>query len=990
MNDRRASNYVKWPTLLFVVLFSLSASEAQVRQTLLRLTTDSLQKDLGIYSLYSLPWQFHAGDDARWANPAMDDRNWLLYPTGFTVNDSPPDWNGIGWFRLHFTVDSSLTNQLLALRIAHVGASEIYVDGQKIGGFGVIDSTRTAGIDYFPFNESVAFRLDRPDEHVLAIRIATYHQYFTRRIAYPQGFLSWIAHNDRMTTFLISAARNNGLNLVLVFGPGLFALLHLFLFLFYPARTSNLHYSLWLIFFAGASSCVYFDNVFTDPARLQTIAYIFLLTNLAFAVASVAFIYSVCYSRQPRQIWFFCALGILLVLLLLLFPALSAPMVTLMFLSICTLEVLRVVLLGMLRQQPGVWLIGMGLLAVAVGVFIGSVDVLNLWQKNPYGQNLFITFSFLTLPLCTSLYLAQDFARTNLNLEVQLKQVNELSAKTLAQEAEKLQLVAEQNQQLEQTVLERTAQLQQKADKLREMDAVKSRFFTNLTHEFRTPLTLILGPAELVLAHTQEAKTRQQVSLLQRNAQRLLKLINQLLDLSKLEAGKMELNTAPGELVSLAKGSLFSFESLAAQKQITLRFTTSQDRLVMAIDRDKLEKIIYNLIANALKFTQVNGNVLVSITRDITDKSSWVQLSIQDTGVGIPTPKLPYIFDRFYQVDASDTREQEGTGIGLALTKELVELHGGSIQISSQEHVGTTVTVRLPILQEQLIDVVPESDPLSTVQRITSSPEPFYASPEADDTSLVLLIEDNDEVRSFIRSSLVDHYQIIEATNGEEGVRLAQQQVPDLVLTDLMMPKMDGYQVCTKLKQDERTSHIPVIMLTAKADLESKLEGLETGADSYLAKPFNQRELLAQMNNLIVLRRQLRERYSQNTLWTSAETPLPSMEQLFLDRVRAAVEAHLSDEQYSVERLSDDVGLSRTQLHRKLKALINQTPGDLLRLIRLQRALNLLRGNVGNVAEVAYMVGFGNPANFSTSFSRHFGYPPSEAKKMGRFFSLSR
>ena len=420
------------------------------------------------------------------------------------------------------------------------------------------------------------------------------------------------------------------------------------------------------------------------------------------------------------------------------------------------------------------------------------------------------------------------------------------------------------------------------------MDIVKSRFFVNLTHEFRTPLTLILGPAEQVLADTQEDKTKQQVGLVQRNARRLLRLINQLLDLSKLEAGKIELTTAPGDLISLVRGTLFSFESMATQKQITLHVKASQDRLMMAIDRDKLEKILYNLFSNALKFTPARGAVSVAITRSETDAESWVHLTVQDTGIGIPASKLPYIFNRFYQVDASDTRQQEGTGIGLSLTKELVELHGGSLHISSELGTGTTVTVRLPIQQalsangspEQPSVALPAVAFLPPTDPIFDSETDHDTNPSAGrhspDTPLVLLIEDNDEVRTFIRSSLSDRYRIIEASDGKAGVRLAQEQMPDLVLTDLMMPLMDGYQVCRLLKQDEQTSHIPVLMLTARADLDSKLEGLETGADSYLAKPFNQRELRAQISNLITRQQKLGEHYRQQFALPQAHsTPSP-------------------------------------------------------------------------------------------------------------------
>jgi DNA-binding response OmpR family regulator len=299
------------------------------------------------------------------------------------------------------------------------------------------------------------------------------------------------------------------------------------------------------------------------------------------------------------------------------------------------------------------------------------------------------------------------------------------------------------------------------------------------------------------------------------------------------------------------------------------------------------------------------------------------------------------------------------------------------------------VTVRLPVhpMPTQPTDAMEQAgDAAAAVENLSFDTFPNPSSRQATnaiaaDAPTVLLIEDNEDVRTFIRASLQDDYRILEACHGEEGIGLAQEHVPDLIITDLMMPRMDGYQVCAAVKQDERTSHVPVIILTAKSDLDSRLEGLETGADSYLSKPFSHRELSAQINNLLQVRRLLRERYSQGHMWQLGPTALPSLEQAFLDRVRAAIEAHLDDEQYSVDRLGADVGLSRTQLHRKLKALIDQAPGDLIRVVRLEQALALLKGNVGTVAEVAYQVGFGNPANFSTSFSRHFGYPPSQVSK---------
>ncbi len=979
---------------------SLSVSYAQLQPAPLPLALDSLLKyPCCGYSLWRVPtWKFHPGHDAQWAKPTFDDRTWLLSRSAFDPPDTPPGWNGVGWFRRHIQVDSSIVGPELAMRVVQRGALEIYLDGKKIGGYGKIGATTATNTDVQVQYELLPFRFTRPGNHVLAIRVSARQPYNSRSMWTEQGFRMQIGLHETLTDLVVRLARIYSLPLALAFATGLFALLHLILFVGYPRQRSNLYYSIWLMLSTIDSVCAHLDFMLRDPVWQDAVGYLSMFVNFALAVTSVAFIYSVGYGRQPRQIWVFVGLAVVLIAYGLLNPSVPLFFLLFGFLLVCTLEVARVVLLAIRRRQPGVWLIGVGIIAVTIVFFTGTADLFDLWHtvnrvNDLYNTTLYATLGYLVLPLCTSIYLAQNVARTNRNLAAQLQQVRDLSAKNLAQEAEKRQLVAQQN------VQERTQQLQQQTDKLREMDVVKSRFFTNLTHEFRTPLTLMLGPAEQVLAQTREEATRKQVGLLQRNAQRLLRLINQLLELSKLEAGKSDLVLATGDVVLLVQGTLHSFESLATQKRICLLFSSNRQELMMAMDRPKLEAILFNVFSNALKFTPLDGTVSVELTSWLTGDGGWVELRVIDTGTGISAEKLPYIFDRFYQADASDTREQEGTGIGLALTKELVELHGGTIQIASQEGIGTTVTVQLPTRQalpprpvDQAIDL-PVAEPSIVAdlnqhsdQRASIGSLHHLGNDGVEGASLVLIIEDNEEMRGFVRSSLGDAYTILEASNGAEGVQLAQTHIPDLVITDLMMPKMNGYQLCSTLKQDERTSHIPVIMLTARADLDSKLEGLETVADSYVAKPFHQRELLAHITNLLHIRRQLRERYSRATLdqpnlWQPEASLIPSMEQVFLDRVRTSLESHLDDEQYSVDRLCEEVGLGRTQLHRKLKALINQTPGDLLRILRLQRAHDLLKQNVGTVAEVAYQVGFGNPANFSTSFSRQFGYPPSEVRR---------
>ena len=957
---------------LLLFLFMSVSGLAQVRMDTLPITGVPLDKG----------WKWQAGNNPNWAKLTLDDRQWKSIDPTKDIMDLPEVRQaGIGWFRLHLSLGPAVRNKSLALLIEQTGASEVYINGRLRYRFGKIDSNGRPLQTFDPRGRPISFMV-QPDSLVtLAIRFA-----FAKNIPYTVSFA-----RQNMNPLLrvrvsdvTNAVRYDQVNRLgglpldyLKMGIYLIlTLLHLALYFYYPVQRANFYFALFalscLLTYLLQTQTVYMDSQETlQPTRIGIG-----VTTLLFQLPLLTALYNL--FKYPLRIPYWLLFGYFFVCIpLTVWPyRWGLNYGHGLFYLLCYIEMIRITVLAVRQQKRGAVIVMRG---VIIGLLLGVIHVLLLPYGSVFRQQFFATgnawyyvllhlpynISNQSIPVAISLYLGLEFAFTSKTLSSKLVEVEELSARTRAQEAEKLQLIAGQNQQLEQTVQERTSQLR--------------RLYTNLTHEFRTPLTLILGPAEQVMTQVEDPRAKQQLSLIQRNAQRLMQLINQLLDLSKLEAGQMEISQVPGDLVNLVKATLLSFETLAHQKQVSLTFTSAQERLSMAFDRDKLEKILFNLFSNALKFTPAGGTIRIALVHDQIGEADWVQLAVEDTGTGIPADKLPYIYDRFYQADVS--RAQEGTGIGLALTKELVELLSGSIQIKSQEGVGTTVTVCLPVQMVLMEESIPETGSTSIgVSALTQIP-PIHSVEALNDAVLVLVIEDNDDVRAFIRSSINHQYRIAEADNGEEGVRLAQQQVPDLIITDLMMPKLDGYQVCATLRGDERTSHIPIIMLTAKADLDSKLEGLESGADAYLAKPFNQRELLAQMTNLVRLRRQLRERYSQKTLWATAEIDLPSMEQAFLDRVRIAIEAHLDDDQYSVDRLSDDVGLSRTQLHRKLKALLNQSPGDLIRLVRLERARMLLQINAGTVAEVAYRVGFSNPANFSTSFSNYFGYAPSEVKK---------
>jgi signal transduction histidine kinase/ligand-binding sensor domain-containing protein/DNA-binding response OmpR family regulator len=533
--------------------------------------------------------------------------------------------------------------------------------------------------------------------------------------------------------------------------------------------------------------------------------------------------------------------------------------------------------------------------------------------------------------------------------------------------------------------------------KLREVNTVKSRFFANISHEFRTPLTLILGPVRELHAVQPDEKSKEKLSMIERSAQRLLQLINQLLDLSKLEAGGMKLQAAPGNIVPFVRGIAQAFQSSAGRRSLTLSVEESEEAIELYFDRDKMEKILTNVLSNAFKFTPAGGKVTVAVSQDTPGtgvrgmSSGFVCISVSDTGIGIPPEELSHIFDRFYQVDASQTREHEGSGIGLALAKELVELHHGTISVKSEVGKGTTLALRFPAGRAHLspdeIAAAPqvEEDPVIPDHDAADLPmaESSEAASHSPDESLplILIIEDNADVRTYIRDYLVPDYRVDEAGDGNDGIRKAKDVIPDLIISDVMMPKIDGYEVCKRVKQDEKRSHIPVILLTARAGQENKLEGLETGADDYLTKPFDAKELVVRIRNLIEIRRKLRERFSKTQVLKPGEIAVTSIDDRFLQKVMAVVEQKMGNEKFSVEELAGNVGMSRSQLHRKLSALTGQSPTNFIRYMRLHRAMDSLQKDAGTVSEIAYAVGFSGVSYFTKCFREQFGTLPSEVKK---------
>ncbi|MEZ4886552.1 MAG: ATP-binding protein [Chitinophagales bacterium] len=515
-----------------------------------------------------------------------------------------------------------------------------------------------------------------------------------------------------------------------------------------------------------------------------------------------------------------------------------------------------------------------------------------------------------------------------------------------------------------------------------ELDQMKSRFFANISHEFRTPLTLVLGPIGEVITKQKNDKNKSLLQMAEHNAQRLLELINQLLDLSKLEAGKMKLKASEQNLTPLLKGITMSFESYATRKDIRLHFASQKDDVWVYVDVDKIEKIFYNLLSNALKFTNEQGEIAVLMT----EQKEWVEIQVQDSGIGISASRLPHIFNRFYQVDNSETREQEGTGIGLALVKELVELHRGKIDVKSTPQKGTTFTLLFHRGKQHLtehevveytstsINKTPNLIEFSERDSLQLTSNPVFRFNKKFPT--VLVIEDHADVRAYIKQYLVDSFHILEAINGQDGIEKALEHLPDLIISDVMMPKKNGYEVCQTLKTDQRTSHIPIILLTAKAAQEEKIEGLEIGADDYLVKPFDTQELEVRVRNLIAVRRQLRKSFADAPKIEPEAIQTNSVDKAFLEKICNIIEANLSNEQFSVEMLVEEVGMSRSQINRKLKALTDESANKFIRSLRLQKAAEMLRQKVGNVSEIAFETGFSSTSYFTKCFRDKYGTTP--------------
>jgi DNA-binding response OmpR family regulator/two-component sensor histidine kinase len=503
---------------------------------------------------------------------------------------------------------------------------------------------------------------------------------------------------------------------------------------------------------------------------------------------------------------------------------------------------------------------------------------------------------------------------------------------------------------------------------------------------------------------------KQHCQMILRNSRRLLGLINQILELSKLESGKLKLQASAVEIISFTNSLCQTFESLASMRNINLNFAAEPARQTVHLDPEKYETVINNLLSNAFKATSEGGEIDVEIRyarykpqaaggidetdrimdQDRTDKNAYIQILVSNTGLGVPSDQLDNIFDRFYQAENAYKKNEEGTGIGLALVRELIELHHGKICVESNPEAKTTFSIMLPLgknhlrkdeltdtIQSKVIYQRPIPDDLMSDLEESNAKKVDFHHPKVT----ILLVEDNDDLRRYICFNMDHRYSIIEAENGKEAFNLATEKSPELIISDVMMPVMDGFELCARIKADERTSHIPVILLTARAGQEDKIEGLETEADDYMTKPFDIRELKVRVKNLIEQRRKLREKFIADTNFAIENMAFTSVDKNFINRLTNIISDHISDSDFHVETMSSEIGLSRTHLYRKIIGLTGQSPGTFLRTIRLKQGALLLKRRTGNISEIAYQVGFKNPANFSACFRRQFGISPSEYSK---------
>ena len=548
------------------------------------------------------------------------------------------------------------------------------------------------------------------------------------------------------------------------------------------------------------------------------------------------------------------------------------------------------------------------------------------------------------------------------------------------------QLLQKRNKEIE----KQRDQLVELSKQLEDATRAKLAFFTNVSHDFRTPLTLIADPVNQ-LKESKNLNEDEQflMNIIQKNVTVLLRLVNQTLDFRKFESGKLTLHLSEFNIAEKVKNWSEAFDTLAERRHInfTVEVKESETPYLMVADSEKMERSLYNLLSNAFKFTPENGKIKVLLSNFLKDSQLWMELVVKDTGVGMSSEHVKHIFENFYQVDV----HHAGSGIGLALVKAFAEMHKGSVQVESRQSVGTTFTIQLPMRQEgeleadlqrnQAMDTLKEGALMEADQE---SLKTYLPELERTEKEVVLIIDDNQDVRDYVKMLLDEEYLVIEAANGKEGLKMALKYVPDAIICDVMMPIMNGMECCRHLKSEPQTSHIPVMMLTAYAMDEQKIEGYECGADSYISKPFSAQLLKVRLRNLLENHLRLKNFFTDGSS-TAEKEEISSMEQDFVDKLRSLINNNLRNSKLNIDDLSDEMGFSRVQFYRKTKSLTGYAPNELVRITRLKLSRKLLTTTDKNISEIAYEVGFSSPSYFSKCYKDYFGESPLDIqKKIGK------
>lgn len=530
-------------------------------------------------------------------------------------------------------------------------------------------------------------------------------------------------------------------------------------------------------------------------------------------------------------------------------------------------------------------------------------------------------------------------------------------------------------------------QERQEVKRIRELDELKIKFLTNVSHEFRTPLALIMGPVDKLLKTSHDIEHRAQLGIIGKNARRLLNLVNQLLDFRKMEVQELKLHVTPGDIIKFVRECTLSFQDIADEKNIALAFDTDIESLITSFDHDKIERILFNLLSNAFKFTHSGGNVSVllsNVKTEPTEKYETIEIKIIDTGIGIDKDKQDKIFERFFQSDMPKSLINQGSGIGLAITREFVKMHNGDITVESDPGYGSCFIIRLPLpVEEDIFEFSTDTDLIEdAVTNIKQTEVEHHSSPKfqfPEKKPVVLLIDDNDDFRFYLKDNLRDMFFILEAANGKEGWQKALAQHPDIIVSDISMPEMDGIDLCKKLKSDERTLHIPIILLTAIIGEEEQLKGLEIGANDYMTKPFNFEILLSKIRNLLVLQENFKRTYTKQINVQMPEETVVNLtgDEKLLRNIVEYIERNILSYNLSVEELSSEMNMSRGTLYKKVLMLTGKTPIEFIRSIRLKKAVDLLENTDLSIGQICYKVGLNTPKYFAKLFKDEYNILPS-------------